>query len=51
MVVVAMEEARFPLPMQGRVRGIQIHSDGSRAFRWDSRKSVTSSSSMMAAGE
>ena len=34
MVVVTMEEARFLLPMQGRVRG------------WDSRKCATSSSSM-----
>ena len=32
MVVVAMEEARFLFPMQGPVRGIQIHNGGSRRF-------------------
>ncbi len=31
-VVVAMEEARFLLTMRGRVRGFQIHNDGSRRF-------------------
>jgi hypothetical protein len=32
VVVVAMEKARFLLPMQWRVRGIQIQNDRSRHF-------------------
>jgi hypothetical protein len=43
VVVVAMEEARFLLPMKWGVRGIPMERG---ALRWDSRKSVTSSSSI-----
>jgi hypothetical protein len=32
MVVIVMEEARFRLPIQERVHGIQTHKDGSRRF-------------------